>query len=204
MSIRLSTTPGRPTGRYSSISAPLRLEAESYGDEDVSRFVNASFVPVEAHIKEHPAWFHRFDASWTPTVLILDSNGVERYRIEGYLPKDEFRAQLELGLARIDFKEKKWPEAEQRYRTILENYQQTAAAPEALYWSAVSHYKGTNDHTVLSQVAPQLEQISAKHLDKKSPALVRTLSGGSRTPSERSNASAGFGYESRTRLRRRR
>ena len=32
-------------------------------------------------------------------MLILDPNGEERYRIEGYLPVEEFRAQLELGLA---------------------------------------------------------------------------------------------------------
>ena len=57
-------------------------------------------MPLEAHIKERPAYFHRFDAVWTPTILILDSDGVERVRVEGYLPKEEFRAQLEAGLAR--------------------------------------------------------------------------------------------------------
>lgn len=113
---------------------------------------------MEADIKEHPAWFHRFDATWTPTVLVFDSNGVERHRIEGYLPKDEFRAQLQLGLARIAFKEKKWADAERGYSAIVENYPQTAAAPEAVYWSGVSHYRGTNDHTVLGRVAQELEQ----------------------------------------------
>ena len=88
----------------------------------------------------------------------MDPDGVERYRIEGYLPKDEFRAQLELGLARIAFKEKKWADAEQGYLLIVQNYSQTAAAPEAMYWSAVSHYKGTNDHTVLSKAAEDLER----------------------------------------------
>jgi hypothetical protein len=24
-------------------------------------------LPVQAHIKENPAWFHRFDVLWTPT-----------------------------------------------------------------------------------------------------------------------------------------
>jgi len=113
---------------------------------------------VEAHIKEHPAWFHRFDASWTPTVLILHSNGTERYRIEGYLPKEEFRAQLELGLARVVFKEKKWSDAERDYNAIVQNHPESDAAPEAMYWAAVSHYKGTNDHTILGKVAQQLEQ----------------------------------------------
>ena len=113
-------------------------------------------MPLSAHIKEHPAYFHRFDALWTPTVLILDANGVERFRLEGYLPKEEFRAQLELGLARVAFMGKHWAEAEQRYAAVLEKYPESQSAPEALYWKGVSSYKTTNDHTVLSELPGQL------------------------------------------------
>ena len=121
-------------------------------------FINASFLPVEAHIKEHPLWFHRFDATWTPTVLVLDSKGEERFRIEGYLPKDEFRAQLDLGLGRVAFMEKRWADAEKIYGDVVQRSPNTSAAPEAMYWSAVSHYKGTNDHVVLGQAAQELQQ----------------------------------------------
>ena len=109
-------------------------------------------MPLEAHIKEHPAYFHRFDALWTPSIIILDPNGKERFRIEGYLPKDEFRAQLELALARIAFTSKKWADAERRYAEVLERYPDSKSAPEALYWKGVSHYKATNDHTVLGEL----------------------------------------------------
>ena len=112
-------------------------------------------MPLEAHIKEHPAYFHRFDALWTPSVLILDPNGKERYRIEGYLPVDEFRAQLEMGLARVAFMSKNFADAERRYAAVLDRFGNTKAAPEALYWKGVSHYKATNDHTVLSEM-PEL------------------------------------------------
>ncbi len=115
-------------------------------------------MPLEAHIKEHPIYFHRFDAVWTPTVLIMDAKGEERWRIEGYLSKEEFRAQLEMGLARIAFMRKDWADAEQRYAHVAESYPETAAAPEAVYWRGVSHYKRTNDHTVLGGVAEQLGQ----------------------------------------------
>ncbi len=109
-------------------------------------------MPLEAHIKEHPVYFHRFDSVWTPTVLILDSNGVERFRLEGYLPKDEFRAWLELGLARVAFMSKNFAEAERRYAEVLEKYPESQSAPEALYWKGVSHYKATNDHTILGEL----------------------------------------------------
>ena len=115
-------------------------------------------MPLEAHIKEHPTYFHRFDVPWTPTVLILDSNGVERYRNGGYLPRDEFRAQLELGLARVSFMNKDWDNAERRYSEVLERYPSSKAAPEALYWKGVSRYKKTNDHTVLGELPSQFRE----------------------------------------------
>lgn len=115
-------------------------------------------MAVTAHIKEHPAYFHRFDVLWTPTVLILDANGIERARNEGYLPNSEFRAQLEMGLARIAFMHKQWAEAERRYTEVAERYPNTSAAPEAIYWKGVSRYKATNDHSALSAVAEELKE----------------------------------------------
>lgn len=91
-------------------------------------------------------------------MVILDPNGKERFRIDGYLPRDEFRAQLELGLARVAFMSKKWADAERRYSEVLERYPNTQAAPEALYWKGVSHYKTTNDHTVLGELPGQFRQ----------------------------------------------
>ena len=115
-------------------------------------------MAVEAHIKEHPAYFHRFGALWTPTVLVLDSDGAERLRVEGYLPKEEFRAQLEMGLARVAFTHKQWADAEQRYAEVVERYPGSKVAPEAVYWRGVSRYKATNDHTVLGEVASALSE----------------------------------------------
>ncbi len=115
-------------------------------------------MPLEAHIKEHPKYFHRFDAVWTPTVLILDSDGAERLRIEGYLPKEEFRAHLEMGLARVAFMRKQWAEAERRYAEVVERYPDAKVAPEAVYWRGVSRYKQANDHTVLGEVPGQLNE----------------------------------------------
>jgi outer membrane protein assembly factor BamD (BamD/ComL family) len=83
----------------------------------------------------------------------MDSNGKERRRIEGYLTKDEFNAHLELGLARVDVMNKNWADAERRYTEIIERFPNTKAAPEAVYWQAVSRYKATNDHTALGEVA---------------------------------------------------
>ena len=111
---------------------------------------------MKAHIKEHPAWFHRFDAVWTPSALLLDSSGKERVRLEGYLPRTDFVAALTSGLARIAFVQKNYTEAERWYDEVITRYGQSHSVPGAMYWRAVSHYKATNDHTVLGKVAEEL------------------------------------------------
>lgn len=104
------------------------------------------------NIKTAGPLFHRFNVLWTPTVLILDESGTERFRSEGYLPRNEFAAQLALGLARNAFEHKRWDEAERWYDHVLDRYAQTASAAEALYWKSVSRYKATNDHTWLAKI----------------------------------------------------
>ena len=90
--------------------------------------------------------------------MILDDSGKERFRIEGYLPREEFVAHLEMGLARVAFMDKQWADAESRYSAISDRHPSSSVVPEAMYWAAVSHYKKTNDHTVLGRLGEQLAQ----------------------------------------------
>jgi outer membrane protein assembly factor BamD (BamD/ComL family) len=78
-----------------------------------------------------------------------------------------------MGLGRVAFKEKNWADAERFYSGVVEKYAKTSAAPEARYWRAVSHYKGTNDHTVLGTVAQELEKEAPENVwtKKASPWL---------------------------------
>ncbi len=107
---------------------------------------------MESHIKEHPANFHRFSVLWTPTVLIMDPEGFERMRSEGYLPKAEFRAWLLMSLARLSFVRKDWDAAAAGYGQVAESYPTTAAAPESIYWKGVCRYK-KGDHSALGDTA---------------------------------------------------
>jgi TolA-binding protein len=126
-------------------------------DARVVKFVNENFVPARVHVKDDSALFQKYgelyNAQWTPTVLELDENGVERHRIEGFLPNDEFLAQLMLGRAHMAFARQEWVEAERRFREIVDTLPETDAAPEALYWAGVAPYKGTHDNASLKATA---------------------------------------------------
>lgn len=115
-------------------------------------------MPVEAHIKEHPAWFKRFDAVWTPTVLLLDSDGRERVRLEGYLLKNDFDAWLRCGLGRLAFMKKKFTDAEPWYDEVATRFADSHFGAEATYWRGVARYSATHDHTVLAPLAAELQE----------------------------------------------
>ncbi len=91
-------------------------------------------------------------------MILLDSEGKERVRLEGYLPNHDFVAALTSGLGRIAFTHKKYADAERWYNDVVARFGNSHFAPEAMYWKAVTHYKATNDHTVLGKVAEELRR----------------------------------------------
>jgi hypothetical protein len=126
-----------------------------YPDSRVSELVARNFIPVRIHVKEQPQNFERFGAQWTPTVLLLDSDGKERHKIEGFLPADEFLRQLELGLAHAAFARNDFAAAEKLFGVVAAS-DDAETAPEAVYWSGVSRYKATGDAGALAETNQKL------------------------------------------------
>jgi outer membrane protein assembly factor BamD (BamD/ComL family) len=91
-------------------------------------------------------------------VLISDPNGEERWRLEGYLPKEEFRANLEMGRARVAFMAKNWSESERIYTEVIERYPNSKFSPEAIYYRGVSRYSISHQGTELADTASALAE----------------------------------------------
>lgn len=128
-----------------------------YPDERVVQLVTSEFIPIRIHVKDADNVYarvsERLNAHWTPTILILDEDGVERHRIEGFLPVDDFLAQLKLGIAKTEFQRGAYEDAERRFREVVANHANSESAPEALYWAGVSRYKGKGDAGALAETA---------------------------------------------------
>ena len=126
-------------------------------DERVERFVNDNFIAARVHPRDNGELFKKYSeqyqAPWTPTILELDSKGVEHHRIEGFLPADDLLAQLMLGRARMAFQAQQWDEAERRFHDVVARFPKSDAAPEALYWAGVAPYKKTGDPASLGATA---------------------------------------------------
>ena len=88
--------------------------------------------------------------------MVMTADGEERWRLEGYLPKDDFQAYLLLGLARVAFMKKNWAEAERRFAEILERFPNSKFVPEATYYKGVSRYSASHDGGELAATAKTL------------------------------------------------
>jgi hypothetical protein len=128
-----------------------------YPDERVVRLVTSEFVAIRVHVRDaddlYARMSQRLNVHWTPTVLILDAEGVERHRIEGFLPVDDFLAHVKLGLAKSGFQRGAFDEAERWFRDVVDQHSQSEAAPEAQYWAGVARYKANGDATALAETA---------------------------------------------------
>jgi len=100
----------------------------------------------------------RFGARWTPTILILDREGAERHRVEGFLPPDDFAAQLLLGLGHAAFAKGDFAKADRQFDRVLREYPDSDAAAEAQYWRGVSRYKATGDAAELTNTYRAFEE----------------------------------------------
>jgi hypothetical protein len=144
----------------------------------VAGFITQNFVPVKIHVKEQPDAFKRFGAQWTPTLIVLDPEGKERYRFEGYLPPEDFIAQLQLGLAKSAFARGQWDDADRRFLEIARLHKDSEVAPEAVYWAGVSLYKRTSDHHALGETAKQLRSGYPESIWTKKASVWEEKGGG--------------------------
>ena len=148
-----------------------------YPDPNVAAFIAQRFVPVRVHVKENAEEFKRlgamFDSQWTPTTLVIDPPSTERHRIEGFLPKDDFVAQLELVLAEAAFGRGAFGEAQRAFDEVLAHHPQTDAAPEAQYWTGVSRYKATGDASALAETEKRFRERYADSTWAKKASVWR-------------------------------
>ncbi len=85
----------------------------------------------------------RYKQVWTPTILVLSPQGDVYHEWSGYLPPDLYLAQLYLGLGKAALKEDRNEDAGRHFDRVAEQYPDSDAAPEALYWAAVTRFKGS-------------------------------------------------------------
>lgn len=138
------------------------MNAGPYSDEKVQEFLEERFVPLKSPCAWEPPTelMKRFGIKWTPTFTVHDPEGKEYHRFVGYVPTDDFFAQLGLGLGKILYDGDRMGEAIAQFQTVIERHPDAGATPEAIFLKGVAEYKHTKDAKALRRV---YETLSARY-----------------------------------------
>jgi hypothetical protein len=134
------------------------MDTVTYPDPRVAEFVEHHFLPVRVKVKENQGLVDAYFVSWTPNVVVADENGKVHYRVEGYLPPEDFLAYLSLGVGKYWFNRKQFPQPGGRFEEVARRHPGTEAGAEALFWLGVVRYKRSHDPAQLRACWQRLDQ----------------------------------------------
>ena len=122
------------------------MGAVTYPNPEVERFIEEHFIPVQFNVVEQPEVMDRFNTPWTPTLIVLDAEGREHRRSQGYLDPSRFLGEMSLAWLKDAIDRRDFQTAQQRSGEALRRTQgDPVREPEAIYWSSVASYKASND-----------------------------------------------------------
>jgi len=143
------------------------MDAVAYIDPVVITFINNTLVPLRLPAADKSLG-SRYRIKWTPTLLILDGEGIEHNRTLGFYPPDELIPALLLGMGKAKFNLPDRAAACECFESILVDYPLSSQAPEAVYLNGVSRYIETREVTNLINI---YDHLADEYPD--SPWLIR-------------------------------
>jgi hypothetical protein len=145
------------------------MGAGTYPNEEVADYINSNFVPVQLNVKEDPGAMERYDAMWTPTLIIRDDGGKEHRRSTGYLEPREILAELALARVAAALDKHSYDEA----ATFAQDADKRSRFDpnrnaEARYWWGVAAYKQADDPSKLGEIwKPMIEEAPSSEWARK-------------------------------------
>ncbi len=126
------------------------MGAVTYPEAKVVEFVEKNFVPVQIPVS-NTTLMEKYQVKWTPTLLVVDTEGYEHFRRVGFFDPDDLVANLMTGKGRYFFDGEQFFEAASMFKAVQDMYPGTEAAAEAIFYLGVTGYKMNHDPKALRQ-----------------------------------------------------
>lgn len=107
------------------------MDAVTYPDPATVRLFHDHLVAVRAQVRSEPVLAQKFAVRYTPTVVILDEEGIERHRSIGFLPPQEFVPSMLLGIGKAYYEKRRFEKAATVLGRLLSAYPQSSFVSEA-------------------------------------------------------------------------
>jgi tetratricopeptide (TPR) repeat protein len=142
------------------------MGAVTYPKTEVVEFVEQNLVPLQ--VQSDAPLAKDFNLQWTPTLIILDTDGKEHHRAIGFLPPEDLIPMLMVGIGKCYFDSQQFDKTISTLEKLLAQYAKSDAAPEAVYLLGVARYKSTHDPKPLKQAYERLaSQYAASEWTKR-------------------------------------
>lgn len=131
------------------------MDAVTYPDTKVVSFIEQHLIPLRVPADAKPL-SDDFTVKWTPTLIVLDAEGMTHHRTVGFLPAEELIPSLYLGIAKACFNTNQIDRALVYLDNLLTEYPKSDFAPEAVYMQGVCGYKSTHNAQPLKDAYEKL------------------------------------------------
>ena len=131
------------------------MDAVTYPDDSVVRFVQESYIPLLVPFDAKPL-ADDFNVKWTPTLVTLGIDRREHHRTVGFLNPEAFIASSLLGIGKYHFDNDRYPEALTFFEKTVADYSLSDSAAEAVFLRGVSRYKNSGDPKPLKEAYEDL------------------------------------------------
>lgn len=108
-----------------------------------------------------------YGAYWTPAYYFIDNKGNSYYHFNGYLPEDEFRAMLRIGIAETIMPRGKYDDIIKIINKSLEELQHTSFYPKLLVVREIAQYIRTKNNLPLREILKEIQKSHPSSLEAK-------------------------------------
>lgn len=107
------------------------MDTVTYPDQATVQMVRDYLIAVRVQIHSETVLAQRFAIRYTPSVVILDEDGVERHRSVGFLTPQEFVPSMLLGIGKAYYERRRFKKAGAALGRLLSVYPQSRWVTEA-------------------------------------------------------------------------
>lgn len=137
-----------------------KMVATTYQDQKVVDELKEWFVLLKLDLIKDREVRKSLGAYWTPAFYFLDQNGSSFYHFNGYLPADEFRAMMRLGITETIMPRGRYDDIIKIIEKDLDELAGTSYYPKLLVTSETARYIKIKDN---SQLRKTLKEIQSTH-----------------------------------------
>lgn len=144
-----------------------RLSTTTYSDQKLIDEINEWFIPLKLDLIKDREVRKIFGAYWTPAIYFLDQNGNSFYHFNGYLPAEEFRVMMRIGIAETIMPKGRYDDIIKIIDKDLEELKNTSFYPKLLIVRETARYIKTKDNSQLRRTLKEIQILYPNSTEAK-------------------------------------